>query len=556
MIQIQLAAEIRSAIARAQASGALPAFDVPPFDLERPKVREHGDWSCGIAMVVAKAAGRKPRDVATAVVDALGTPEHVASVEIAGPGFINLRLTHAWLCDIVREVEQADGAWGRSEAEEPLRINVEFVSANPTGPMHLGHGRWAAIGDTLARLLRATGHEVATEFYVNDHGRQMVKFGESVAVRYLEHFGRDAGEIPEGGYVGDYVRQLAADIAKDVGDRYLDVPAEERIDALQRDGATRMLASQRAALSSAGVEFDTWFSESSLHDADVVRKAIGALTEAGHTFEAEGATWLRTTTFGDDKDRVLVRSIDGEPAYPAVDVAYFLDKIERGFQHLIYLLGADHHGWVRRTHAAFQALDLDPAMCEVLLGQFVHLVRGGDTISMSKRQGEGVSFETLIDEVGRDAARYHFLRVSMDQTVNFDLDVVVAQTQENPVYYVQYAHARICSIIGKAADETIALAPVTEVALGELQHPSETELLHKIAEFPEAVQIAAQLRAPHRITRYAEDLASLFHAFYRDCRVITDDAALTQARLHLAQATRITLRNALELCGVSTPERM
>jgi arginyl-tRNA synthetase len=556
VIQLRLAAEIRAAIGRAQADGALPDLLIPPFELERPKVREHGDWSCGIAMVLARPAAMKPRDVATAIVDALGLPEHVASVEIAGPGFINLTLSHAWLCDIVREVEGADAAWGRTQSEEPVRINVEFVSANPTGPMHLGHGRWAAIGDTLARLLRATGHDVATEFYVNDHGRQMVLFGRSIAVRYLEHFGRDGGEIPEGGYVGDYVRDLAADIAKDVGDRFLDVPEDERVEALQKEGATRMLASQRAALASAGVEFDTWFSEETLHEADAVRKAIGALTEAGHTFEAEGATWLRTTTFGDDKDRVLVRSTDGEPAYPAVDVAYFLNKIDRGFQHLIYLLGADHHGWVRRTHAAFQALGLDPAMCEVLLGQFVHLVRGSETVSMSKRQGEGVSFETLIDEVGRDAARYHFLRVSMDQTVNFDLDVVVAQTQENPVYYVQYAHARICSIIAKAAEESIALAPVDEVVLDELQHTAETELLHKIAEFPEAVEIAARLRAPHRITRYAEDLASLFHAFYRDCRVITEDASLTQARLHLAEATRITLRNALELCGVSAPERM
>jgi len=561
VIQKQLATLVRAAVEQAQSSGALPAFDVPQIVMERPARKEHGDWSTGVAMVVAKDAKMKPRDVAEVIVKAIGSaegfigPEHIARVDIAGPGFINFTLSHHWLTGRVREIIEAGEGWGSSQAEETEKVQVEFVSANPTGPMHLGHGRWAAVGDTLARLLEASGNTVEREFYVNDFGMQMMKFGQSVAARYLELLGRTA-EIPEGGYQGAYVTEIAKEILLEVGERYLDVSEEERADFMRIEGQRRMLVDQRATLQRFGVEFDVWFSERSLHEEGAVTRVVDLLKDLGHVYEKEGALWLRTTDFGDDKDRVLVRSTDGMPAYLAADLAYFMDKIRRGFERLIYLVGADHHGWKREMTAAIRALGEDPDHCEFLIGQFVHLTRSGESVKMSKRTGEAVTFDELIDEVGVDAARYHFLRVSMDQAVNFDLDLVVQQSQENPVYYVQYAHARICSILRHADEQGVKLNPLEDVDLDELQHESELDLLRKLAELPEAVEVAARLRAPHRITRFAEDLAALFHAFYRDCRVVSDDADLTQARLQLVRATQGTLRNTLTLLGVSAPESM
>ncbi len=554
MVQYQLATAVRDAIVRAQAAGTLPPFDIPAVVMERPARKEHGDWSTGISLVLARVAGRQPREIAAAIIEALGHVEHVSHMDIAGPGFINFSLTHAWLTGIARQVVQADERWGQSQGEEPEKIQVEFVSANPTGPMHLGHGRWAAIGDTLARLLDAAGHTVEREFYINDHGRQIRLFGESIAARYLGLFDRPA-EVPEGGYQGDYVIDVAKEILVEVGDRYVDAPADERAIFMGIEGKRRMLLHQRSTLERFGVEFDVWFSESSMHDEGAVARLLEVLRSLGHVYEADGATWLRTTDFGDEKDRVLVRS-DGHPHYRLSDLAYFLDKLRRGFQRIVYLWGADHHGHVKAMQAGILALGEDPEHCEFLLGQFVHLVRGAETVSMSKRQGEGVTFDQLIDEVGVDAARYHFLRTSMDQTVNFDLDLVVSQSQENPVYYVQYAHARICSIMRRAEAEGIATRAVDDVPFEELQHESELDLLRKIAELPEAVEVAGRLRAPHRMTRYAEELASLFHAFYRDCRVVSDDEGLTQARLWLCHAAQITLRNTLTLLGVSAPASM
>jgi arginyl-tRNA synthetase len=557
VIQKQLASHVRSAVERAQASGDLPQFDLPPFQMERPARKEHGDWATSIALEVAKLAKMKPRDVADAIVKALTAEqlEHIAGVEVAGPGFINISLSHHWLTGLVREVEQAGDGWGRSEAGEPEKIQVEFVSANPTGPMHLGHGRWAAVGDTLARLLEASGNTVEREFYVNDFGMQMVKFGQSVAARYSELLGRKA-EIPDGGYKGAYIVDIAKEILLEVGDRYLNSPEEERVTFMRVEGQRRMLLNQRLTLQRFGVEFDVWFSEKSLHEEGAVERVVDLLKQLGHVYEKDGALWLRTTDFGDDKDRVVVRSTDGMPAYLAADLAYFMDKLRRGFERLVYLVGADHHGWKREMQAAIRALGEDPEHCEFLIGQFVHLTRGGESVKMSKRTGEAVTFDELLDEVGVDAARYHFLRVSMDQSLNFDLDAVVAQSQENPVYYVQYAHARISSILKHAREQGIAIAPIDRVALEELQHESELDLLRKLGEMPEAVEVAARRREPHRMTRYAEELASLFHSFYRDCRVVTEDEALTQARLHLVGATQIVLRNTLGLLGVSAPESM
>ena len=555
MIQTILAGVVSDAISVAEKAGDLPAVgESPKVELERPGRRAHGDWSTSVALQLARPAGKSPRDVAEILVKYMVPPETVARVEIAGPGFINFFLTHAWLTGIVREVEQAGDAWGRSEAAEPERIQIEFVSANPTGPLHLGHGRWAAIGDSLANVLAAAGHDVQREFYVNDAGRQLELFGRTLAAYYMQHLGRET-ELPEGAYAGGYVKDLVEEIAAEVGDRYLDAPEEERVDFFREEGKRRMMRHQSDVLERFGVTFDDWFSERSLHTSGAVQRVIEVLRELGHVYEKDGATWLRTTDFGDDKDRVLIKS-DGELTYLAPDIAYFMDKIRRGYERLIYLWGADHHGYVPRMVAAIRALGEDPEHAEFIIGQLVNLLRGGDPVRMSRRRGDFVTFDELLDEVGRDAARYLLVRQGADTPLDFDIDQAIAQSQENPVYYVQYAHARIASIGRHAAEQGILPAPVGEVALEELQHESEIALLQEIAEFPEVVEVAARLRAPHRITRYAEDLAALFHAFYRDCRVVSEDAALTQARLHLSRAAQITLADALRLLGVSAPDRM
>ena len=555
MIQKVLSASILDAIDAAIADGSLPQIGTTPvIELERPARKEHGDWSASVALQLAKPMGRKPREVADALVAHLPPQESVAKVEIAGPGFINFFLTHAWLTGVVREIERAGDAWGRSEAEEPERIQVEFVSANPTGPLHLGHGRWAAIGDSLANVLAAAGDAVEREFYVNDAGRQIDLYARSVLARYRQHFGREA-DLPEDGYRGYEVLTIAAEIAEEVGDRYIDAPEDEAV-AFFRDAAVqRTMAHQRSVLERAGVHFDVWFSERSLHDSGAVTRVIEVLRELGHVYEQDGATWLRTTDFGDDKDRVLIKS-DGELTYMAPDIAYFMDKVRRGFTRLIYLWGADHHGYVARMQAAIRALGEDPDHAEFILGQLVTLKRDGVPVQMSKRTGEFVTFDELLDEVGTDAARYLLARQGADTALDFDLAQAVARSQDNPVYYVQYAHARIASIGRHAEEQGIALAPVDGVALEELQHESEVALLSKIAELPEVVQVSAHLRAPHRIARYAEELAADFHAFYRDCRVVSDDESLTQARLHLSRAAQITLANALRLLGVSAPDKM
>ena len=556
MIQNILSAAVRAALESAQAAGALPPLDeIPAIELERPARKEHGDWSCSIALQLAKPVGRKPREIAETLIAHMKPPETVAKVEIAGPGFINFFLTHAWLTGVVREIERAGAHWGSSDpGEEPERVQVEFVSANPTGPLHLGHGRWAAIGDSLANVLAAAGDTVEREFYVNDAGRQIDLYARSVYARYLQHFDRDA-DLPEDGYRGYYVKTLAAEIAEEVGDGYLDAPADEAIAYFRATAVQRTMAHQRAVLERAGVRFDVWFSERSLHDSGAVARVIEVLRELGHVYEKDGATWLRTTDFGDDKDRVLIKS-DDELTYMAPDIAYFMDKVRRGFTRLIYLWGADHHGYVARMQAAIRALGEDPDHAEFILGQLVTLKRDGVPVQMSKRTGEFVTFDELLDEVGADAARYLLVRQGADTALDFDLAQAVARSQDNPVYYVQYAHARIASIGRHAEEQGIALAPVDEVALEELQHESEVALLSKIAELPEIVQVAAHLRAPHRIARYTEELAADFHAFYRDCRVVSEDASLTQARLHLSRAAQITLANALRLLGVTAPDKM
>jgi arginyl-tRNA synthetase len=508
--------------------------------MERPRQREHGDWATNVALTLAKPVGQPPRTIAETIVSYLDLPPDVERAEIAGPGFINFHLAHAALEAVIRAAVTQGSAWGRSGPERPAgRANVEFVSANPTGPLHVGHGRQAALGDAIASMLEATGWHVAREYYFNDAGTQMAKFGASVEAAMR-------GETPpEDGYYGEYIRELADELtAAGVDDSDVTEAAYQR-----------MLQRIKETLGKLGVSFDVYFGERELHQSGSIDGIVKRLLEAGRAYEREGAVWLRTTELGDDKDRVLIRA-NGEPTYFAADCAYMANKVERGFDRLIYVLGSDHHGYVGRLRAIAAAEGLAPDRVEVIIHQFVNLLRGGIPVRMSKRAGELVTFDELIDEVGADAARYTFLRFSSDVTIDFDLEEVVRQHRENPVYYVQYSHARISGIMRTATERGVVPATVGDARLGLLTHETEEELIRRIGSYPETVVYAAAIRGPHRIARYAEELAEAFHRFYTECQVVGKDEELTRARYWLCVATRQTLVNALGLLGVSAPDRM
>ncbi|HEX2029967.1 MAG TPA: arginine--tRNA ligase [Actinomycetota bacterium] len=553
MIERELAALIRAAV---EAAAPDLGLEAAPAEIEvtRPRQRAHGDYATNVALTLAPATGRDPRAVADAVVRHLPPSDLVAKVEVAGPGFINLHLAHAWLYGVLEEVERQGAAFGRSDAGAGERVQVEFVSTNPTGPLHVGHGRNAAVGDALARILGAAGYRVEREYYVNDAGRQADLFAASVEARYLEQLGRPAA-IPEGGYGGAYVTSLAEAIAAEVGDSLLGVPAAERRARLGDEAIRRMLEEIRVTLERFGIRFDVWFHESSLHRQGRIEEAVTLLRERDLAYESDGAVWFRAERYGDEKDRVLIRAT-GEPTYFAADCAYLLDKFSRGFDRLIYVWGADHHGTVKRMLGAVQAFGHDPERVEFVLTQLVALYRGGEPVRMSKRSGELVTLDELLDEVGPDAARYTLLTRSTDTPVEFDIDLVKRQSLDNPVYYVEYAHARIASVLEYARGQGIDLQPLDRVRAEELVQEAELDLLRKIAELPEQVRMAAALRAPYRLTRYAEELAAEFHRFYTECRVVSDDAALTQARLHLSAAAKQAIANVLALLGVSAPESM
>jgi len=527
--------------------------DLPEPELLAPRQKEHGDFATNVALAIAKRAGRPPREVAEALVSALAPAAFVERVDVAGPGFINVFVTPDWLHDVVRRIA-AEGERFGAATQNGLRVQVEFVSANPTGPLTIGHARNAAIGDAVARILEFGGWRVEREYYFNDAGGQMDRFGASVEARYLQALGRRA-EVPEDGYRGDYVVEIAADIVREHGDRLVDLPPEERVERLRSEGAGRAMEQIRGTLARFGVVFDTYVSEASLAAKGEIADAIERLGAAATTYESEGAIWFRSTSFGDDKDRVVIRA-NGLHTYFAADCAYLVDKFERGFDRLIYVWGADHHGDVARVLGAARAMGFDPRRVELLIYQFVSFMRGGEPVKMSKRAGAFVSLDELIHEVGSDAARFHLLLFSNDHAMNFDIEEVKRSSMENPVYYVQYGHARIASILRKAEAAGVALASVGEADLSLLQHESETELLRALAEVPAVLAKAAELRAPHRIAHAATDLAARFHRFYAECRVVSDDAALTQARLWLASSTKQALANLLGLLGVSAPERM
>jgi arginyl-tRNA synthetase len=543
---------LRRALAAAAEAWSVDG-DLPEPELEAPKQKEHGDFATNVALAAASRVGRPPREVAQAIVAAMPSAPFVEKVEVAGPGFINLFVTDDWLHDVLRTIAREGDAYGRGPAHG-RRVQVEFVSANPTGPLHIGHARNAALGDALARLLEAAGWSVEREYYFNDAGGQMDRFGASVEARYLQLVGR-AVQVPEDGYHGDYVTELARDILETEGPGLADLAPEERFVRLREEGSRRVLDMITRTLDRFGVSFDSYLSEATLEDKGEIDAAIERLRKAGEVYDEDGAVWFRSSAHGDDKDRVLVRST-GAHTYFAADCAYLIDKFGRGFDHLIYVWGADHHGDVVRVKGAAAALGFDPAAVEMVLYQWVSFMRGGEPVSMSKRAGTFVTLDELIDEVGADAARYHLLMFGSDATMSFDIEAVQRQTMDNPVYYVQYGHARIASILRKAEASGIVLGAADDANLALLTHDAELELLRGLADVPAGIARAAELRAPHRLTHASQDLAARFHRFYTDCRVVGDDAELTQARLWLCRVTMQVLANLLGLLGVSAPERM
>ena len=552
-IEARLVAWLVEGVAAAAPGLGLDGTALPTPELMAPRQKEHGDFATNVALALAKPAGRPPREVAEAIAQALPAAPFVRKVEVAGPGFLNIFTTQDWLHDVLRQIAAEGHGYGRAQPTG-RRVQVEFVSANPTGPLHVGHARNAALGDALARILEAAGETVEREYYFNDAGRQMDLFAASVEARYLQALGRDA-TMPEDGYLGDYLADLAREIVAEHGDAFADLPLEEREARLLAEGSTKILAGIEHTLERFGVHFDVYFSESTLARKGEIAAAIERLRVAGYAYEAEGATWFKSTAFGDDKDRVVIRS-NGAHTYFGADCAYLLDKFSRGFDHVIYVWGADHHGYVARVKAAATALGLDADAVEMILYQFVSFMRGGEVVKMSKRSGSIVTLDQLIDEVGADAARFTLLSSSNDSAMNFDIEIVKQETMENPVYYVQYGHARLASILRKAADRGVAMPPIDAVDLSRLTHEAELSLLRALAEAPGLVAAAAEHRAPHRLTHAAQDLAGRFHHFYTECQVLSDDEALTQARLWLCAGTKQVIANLLGLLGVSAPESM
>jgi len=545
------------ALARAQQAGELPAPLQVGIELQAPRDSRYGDFSTSLAMAIASEADRAARDVAGIIVRHLQLPEGVVEkVEIAGAGFINFWLSVSWLREAVRTICREGLEYGRSEEGQGRRLLLEFVSANPTGPLGVVQGRAAALGDTLARLFERTGWKVSREYYINDatNSTQVRRFAQTLEARYLQQLGRPAS-VPEDGYQGDYVIAMAEELVKQEGGRYADMPHEQRLAALYDYSLRKIVESHQRDMRAFGVEFDTWFRESSLYENHEVEAALEALRAGGHTYEADGALWLKATDFGDVQDHVLVRN-DGRPTYLAADIAYHKNKFERGFDRLIDIWGPDHHGHVTRTKVGVQALGYDPSRFEILIHQIVRLFRGSEMVRMSKRAGDIVPLAGLLEDVGADAARFFFLMQSMESHLDFDLELAKKQAADNPVYYVQYAHARISSIIREAEERGVTLRDVEAVDLDRLGEPDELALMRKLSDLPDEVRQAAQRYEPHRMTRYARELAATFHSFYTNCRVLGDDPELTAARLALVSASRTVLRIVLGITGVSAPDRM
>ncbi len=548
----QLEATLKEAISRAIQANALSGAVPDSIKLERPKDRSHGDYATSIALQISKAMGRNPREVAQVIADQLIGIDSINKVEIAGPGFINLTLNRASQAQLVETIVAAKDAFGQGKSLSGIKINLEFISANPTGPLHLGHTRWAAVGDALGRVLTAAGAQVTREFYINDRGNQMDLFGQSVEAVALGQ------PVPDNGYQGDYIKDLAVEVVKD-NPGIKELASAERTEAFREAAYKVQLKDQQRVLDTFNTHFDVWFSERSLHDQGAVEHGVQKLRKQGHVFENEGATWLRTTDFGDDKDRVITKA-NGELTYFASDTAYYINKRERGFDICIYMLGADHHGYINRLRATAACAGDDPDYnIDVLIGQLVKIMEGGQEVKLSKRAGTIITLEELVEKVGVDAARYTLIRYPVDTPMVMDIDVLKRNTNENPVYYVQYAHARIAAVLRNAAELRASLE-LKDFDPNQLTHDRENELLGVLAEFPRVIESAAELREPHRVARYLEELAGTYHGFYNDCRVLPMGeeklTAMHTARLLLCTATKQVLKNGLDLLGVSAPERM
>jgi arginyl-tRNA synthetase len=553
-MKAMLSREIEKAADEAIKAG-LFAGELPEVFLEEPPQKEFGDYATNFAMQAAKSLKKNPKTIAEAIVSRINAP-FIEKAVIAGPGFINFYLTANWLGEEIKTILAKGEAYGlKANMPNREKIQVEFVSANPTGPLHVGHGRGAAVGSALVNLLREAGYEVEAEFYINDAGSQIDNLALSVEARYLELLGQEA-KVPDDGYFGQDIIDTAKKIIDRHGDEYLVEDTKNRFSVFKEMALAEKLVALKDDLTVFGVEFDVWFSERKLHETGAVSETVDILQKAGHIYENDGALWLKSTAYGDDKDRVVIRD-NKIPTYLAADIAYHRDKFDRGFDRVINLWGADHHGYIARMKAAAAALGRSPDALEVLILQMVSLYREGQPVKMSKRTGQGVMLSELIEEVGKDAARFFFIMRSVDSQLDFDLDLAKSRTNENPVYYIQYAHARIASIFRQIEEAGLKSAlDFKNADLGLCTMEAELDLMKKLAQFPEELQNAAGERAPHRIARYAHELAGLFHSFYNQCRIIGSPPDLQAARLALVEAVRIVIRKNLKILGVSAPDRM
>jgi arginyl-tRNA synthetase len=547
-----LAAAISAAIGAAIERGDLVGTIPVTIPLERPKNRDHGDYATSVALQLAKPASMSPRSVAELLQSALLNLPEVTAVEIAGPGFINITLNRSNQAELVTTILSSPATYGTGNSLAGVSVNLEFISANPTGPLHLGHTRWAAVGDSLGRVLSAAGAKVIREFYINDRGNQMDLFGKSVEAAALGQ------PIPEDGYQGGYISDLADAVVRE-NPGIKELAADTRHESFREAAYKVQLAEQQGVLDTFKTHFDVWFSERSLHEAGAVEHAVAKLRTQGHVFDSEGAIWLRTTDFGDDKDRVITKA-NGDLTYFASDTAYYINKRERGFDICIYMLGADHHGYVNRLRATAACAGDNPDYnVEILIGQLVKIMEGGEEVKLSKRAGTIITLEELVEKVGVDAARYTLIRYPVDTPMVMDIDILRRNTNENPVYYVQYAHARIAGVLRNVEELAIPMG-LSNFDPSQLSHDRENELLGTLAEFPGVVAASAAFREPHRVARYLEELAGVYHGFYADCRVLPlgEEAIspLHSARAHLCAATKQVLANGLDLLGVSAPERM
>ena len=556
MVKHEIAGLVRAAVAAAQTSGELPVFDLPVVTVGRPKEETHGDYDCPLPLKLARVAGMPPMKIAQTIARHLPAAEFVARVEVAAPGFLNFSLSDSWLAQQVNAVLRAGDAFGDVSLGVSKRVQVEFVSANPTGPLHIGSARNAAIGDTLANLLAAAGYKVEREYYVNDTGNQIRHFAETLYARYAQALGRDE-PMPKDGYAGAYMLTIADQIVQEEGSRLLDMPREEAVPALGDLGLRSVIAGLDADCRAVGICFDNWFSERSLYTSGLFDRVLAMLKERGLVTEYDGAVWFASKELGQDKDNVIVRSTGDGPTYFASDIAYMWNKlVDRGFDRAIYVWGADHQGDVPRLKAVAQVLGLDPERVTFLLYQMVTLKRGGEIVRLSKRTGDIITLREVVEDVGADAVRFFLLARAATAQMDFDLQLAKEQSDENPVYYVQYGHARIASIL-RHAEEAGQSGEGGDVSL--LTHPAELALIRRMLQLPELVEVAVEELTPHVLPHYALDLAAFFHSFYKQCRVVSsrpEDRELSMARLRLARAAQIVLARSLHLMGLSAPERM